>query len=182
MSEYVWPDEAAFGGAVVGAAWDGTVRALPVGAAVAGRVVGRQPFGVFLALDGHPEALGLARISAKPVCLPLPALGEPVTGEVVWHDERHHQVGIRLTAWARHEDLYPAFAGRVGEVVTGEVQKPTPIGTFLGLAHCVSGLIPAAALAEAELRLGQRVRVRIESAEPEHRRLSLSAPLGPGPG
>ncbi|MFB7669171.1 hypothetical protein ACFC1R_35545 [Kitasatospora sp. NPDC056138] len=65
-----------------------------------GEVIGRQPFGVFLRIDGLPGAMGLAEITAMPREAALPAPGTMVTGEVVWHAEHNHQVGIGLSEWA----------------------------------------------------------------------------------
>jgi hypothetical protein len=40
--------------------WAITVQRLPIGTKVSGTVIARQPFGVFIEIDGHPDALGLA--------------------------------------------------------------------------------------------------------------------------
>ncbi len=76
--------------------WKATVSALPVGARVSGRVIGRQPFGVFLLFDGVPNAVGLAEIAGMPCGVELPALGAVVVGEVVWHAGHNCQVRIKL--------------------------------------------------------------------------------------
>ncbi|MFD8562955.1 hypothetical protein ACFV1N_37255 [Streptosporangium canum] len=100
MSEYSWPEgpydvreERAR------ACWPATVEALPIGARVSGEVIGRQPFGVFLRIDGVPGALGLAEIGALPRGTVLPMPGTQVTGEVIWHAEHNFQVKIKLTEW-----------------------------------------------------------------------------------
>lgn len=64
--------------------WAATVAALPVGARVAGEVIGRQRFGVFIHLDGVPNAVALAEVTAMPHEMELPALGARVEGEVLW--------------------------------------------------------------------------------------------------
>ncbi|MER6154273.1 hypothetical protein ABT147_01880 [Streptomyces sp. NPDC001868] len=107
------------------------MRSLPVGTPVAGEVIGRQPFGVFLSVDGHPDAVGLARVDRMPRRLELPTVGQLVTGEVIWHAEHNHQVGIVLREWAEHEDPLPRFVERVGQVVTGRVTKIASIGFFV---------------------------------------------------
>jgi small subunit ribosomal protein S1 len=179
MSEYSWPPEdrrARAADAV--AVWSETVRSLPVGTPIAGEVVGRQPFGVFLSLDGHPEAVGLARVDRMPRCMELPTVGRFVTGEVVWHSEHNHQVGVTLREWAEHEDPLPQFVERVGQVVTGRVSKIAPIGFFVRVADCVEGLVPhvepVADLAKTP-REGQAVTVRIISVDLEERRVLLAA-------
>ncbi|MFE7767260.1 S1 RNA-binding domain-containing protein [Streptomyces sp. NPDC057438] len=182
MSEYSWPYEngrrTPAGGT---AAWTTTVRGLPVGTPVTGEVIGRQPFGAFVAVDGHPEAMGLARIDRMPRCHELPLVGQCVSGEVVWHAEHQHQVGIELREWAEHEDLLPGLTELVGQVVTGTVTKIAPIGYLVGVADCVEGLVRAAGttadLADA-VRVGQEVSVRIVAVEIEARRVLLSAEDG----
>lgn len=84
--------------------WTATVSALPVGSRVAGEVNGRQPFGAFILLDGFPEAVALAEITAMPHEMELPALGARVMGEVLWHAEHNHQVKVKLDEWTRSAD------------------------------------------------------------------------------
>jgi ribosomal protein S1 len=67
MDEYAWPT----GPEVLAAdevrrSWAATIAALPVGSRITGEVIGRQPFGVFIRIDGVPEAMGLAEITAMP--------------------------------------------------------------------------------------------------------------------
>ncbi|WP_460068847.1 S1 RNA-binding domain-containing protein [Streptomyces sp. YKOK-I1] len=179
MREYSWPSENGWCQATAAdLTWPETVRSLPVGTPIAGEVVGRQPFGVFLSIDGHPEALGLARIDRMPRCMDLPAVGNLVSGEVVWHAEHQHQVGIMLREWAEHEDLLPGFVERVGQVVTGHVTKIAPIGFFVRIADCVEGLVPltgpVADFAKS-VGEGQDVSVRIVDVDLEGARVRLSA-------
>ncbi|MEV7170501.1 hypothetical protein AB0O18_12460 [Streptomyces sp. NPDC093224] len=95
MSEYSWPGENGRHLPDVGSAWSETVRALPISTRVTGEVIGRQPFGVFLSLAGCPDAVGLARIDRMPRCMELPAVGQQVTGEVVWHADHNPPGGGR---------------------------------------------------------------------------------------
>lgn len=100
MPEFSWPDESQVPAPeAVERGWAATVAALPPGSRVRGRVVGRQPFGVFLLLDGVPDAIGLAEISAMPHHMELPLVGSTVAGEVIWHADRNRQVRIRLDEW-----------------------------------------------------------------------------------
>jgi hypothetical protein len=75
VDEYAWPDEPdELWAQRVGDSWPATVAALPIATAVSGKVVGRQPFGVFLLLAGLPDAVGLAEITAMARGTDLPAL------------------------------------------------------------------------------------------------------------
>jgi hypothetical protein len=78
--------------------WAATVAALPPGTHITGEVIGRRPFGVFIRVDGVPEAVALAEITAMPYGMELPALGAFVEGQVFWH-AHNHQVRVRLDEW-----------------------------------------------------------------------------------
>lgn len=71
--------------------WAATVASLPVGTRITGEVIGRQPFGVFIRIDGAPDAIALAEITAMPQVMDFPARGTFVSGGVFWH-ARNHQV------------------------------------------------------------------------------------------
>ncbi|MEV6431618.1 hypothetical protein [Nocardia sp. NPDC051463] len=66
MSEYSWPEDGRQLGELARQAWPATVQALPVGTRVTGVVIFRQPFGVFIRIDGIPDAVGLAEVTAMP--------------------------------------------------------------------------------------------------------------------
>ncbi|WP_437004629.1 hypothetical protein [Streptomyces sp. enrichment culture] len=79
--------------------WAATVAALPVGHRLTGKVVGRHPFGVFLPIEGVPDAVALAEITAMPLGMDLPAIGALVRGQVLWHADHNHHVEVRLDEW-----------------------------------------------------------------------------------
>ncbi|MGW7141898.1 S1 RNA-binding domain-containing protein [Streptomyces xanthophaeus] len=177
MSEYSWPEENGRHIPDTASAWTKTVRVLPAGTPITGEVIGRQPFGVFLSIDDHPNSVGLARINRMPRCMELPTVGQHVTGEVIWHADHNHQVGVMLSEWAKHEDLLPRF--RVSQTVHGRITKIASIGVFVRLADCVEGLIPLtkpAASAET-FREGQELSVQILSVDHERNRILLAQPL-----
>jgi hypothetical protein len=100
MDDYVWPTGAEVPAAdEVRRSWAATVAALPVGSRITGEVIGRQPFGAFLRINGVPGALGLAEITALPQGMDLPRLGAFVRGKVLWHASHNHQVKVRLDEW-----------------------------------------------------------------------------------
>ncbi|MFJ6658260.1 hypothetical protein ACIQNG_18125 [Streptomyces sp. NPDC091377] len=99
MSENQWPDDGIELGRRARIAWSATLEALPAGTPVIGEVIGRQPFGVFLRIDGVPDAVGLAEITAMPHGAELPRMGARVRGEVLRHTEHNHQVTITLDEW-----------------------------------------------------------------------------------
>ncbi|GAA5021727.1 S1 domain-containing protein [Streptomyces siamensis] len=101
MADRTWPVEPT--AEQIRRSWSATVSALPIGTRITGQVVDRRPFGVFLRIDGVPNALGLADIGSMPHGLSLPALGAQVSGEVVWHTDHNYQVRIRLGEWLAHD-------------------------------------------------------------------------------
>ncbi|WP_432178252.1 hypothetical protein [Streptomyces sp. NBC_00063] len=97
MHAYNWPKRAPdVTGQSPEEVWTATLAALPLGASVTGEVIARQPFGVFIRVDGVPNAMALAEIAAIPEEMGLPALGTHIRGEVIDHVEHNHQVRVRL--------------------------------------------------------------------------------------
>ncbi|WP_406395212.1 hypothetical protein [Streptomyces sp. NBC_00887] len=97
MDEYNWPTRRPDPpGQSPEEVWTATLAALPLGASIAGEVIGRQPFGVFIRVDGVPNAIVLAEITAMPEGMELPVLGARIRGEVIDHLEYNHQLRGRL--------------------------------------------------------------------------------------
>ncbi|WP_327369862.1 hypothetical protein [Streptomyces sp. NBC_01217] len=97
MDEYNWPARRPdVPGQSSEEVWTATLAVLPLGASVAGEVIGRQPFGIFIRVDGLPNAVALAEIIAMPEGMGLPILGARIRGEVIGHAEHNHQVRVRL--------------------------------------------------------------------------------------
>ncbi|WP_157102015.1 hypothetical protein [Nocardia caishijiensis] len=89
--EYFWPDDKEWARRAR-TAWPDTVQSLPVGSLVTGRVIGRQPFGVFIELDQKQDAIGLLRVTSLPLDTQLPLRGESVHGLVLWLESSNCQV------------------------------------------------------------------------------------------
>jgi hypothetical protein len=76
-------------------AWPETKSALPVGEGVHARVLARMPFGVFVEIHGHPDALGLMEITTLPRGSELPAVGAQFDATVVDHAAHNWQLRLR---------------------------------------------------------------------------------------
>lgn len=74
---------------VVRRSWAATVATLPMGSRITGEVIGRHPFGIFIRIDGVPDAVALVEVAAMPHGMDLPALATSVRGEVFWHADNH---------------------------------------------------------------------------------------------
>ncbi|MFB6636227.1 hypothetical protein ACFCYF_03115 [Streptomyces chartreusis] len=83
MDEYTWP-------AVPGVPATDAVRQswLPLRRCLwgphAGEVIGRQWFGVFIRIDGVPDAVGLAEVGRTRHAMELPVIGTEVAGTIIW--------------------------------------------------------------------------------------------------
>jgi ribosomal protein S1 len=156
--------------------WASSVQAFPCGAAVSGRVYRRERFGVFLDLDGDPEAHGFADIAgARCRRHGLPEVGTRISGRVRQHRDHNTQIVVALD-WSAIHDPWRDFNGRVGDVVTGTVTSVAPIGVFVAVGECIEGLVPSEALSArpvstARWAEGTPVRVRITELDADRLRL-----------
>ncbi|MFE5288343.1 hypothetical protein ACFRAQ_25550 [Nocardia sp. NPDC056611] len=108
MVEHFWPENVELARRSR-AAWAATVESLPVGSPVTGKVIGRQPFGVFIEIDQIPDAIGLVRVTFLPTDAELPARGELVEGHVHWHESHNCQV-IVMPSGGRESDYANAVS------------------------------------------------------------------------
>ena len=99
MTGYSWPEDHHRLAQRASEAWPATIEALPIGTHITGEVIARQPFGVFIRINGIPDAVGLAEIIPMPPETTLPDLDTAVVGEVIWHTEHNHQVRLKLHNW-----------------------------------------------------------------------------------
>lgn len=150
------------------------------GEIVSGTVAEVRNFGVFVALDGEPAGshAGFVRVpelswTRFDKVSDIVEAGRRVTVEVLHVDTRRGQVSVSLKAL--QEDPMVRLADRVGEVVSGRVSKPTPIGVFVRVAEGVEGLLPLSG--DEILCVGETVAVRIVEVDPHRRRFLL----GPAP-
>ncbi|MEV6895929.1 hypothetical protein [Amycolatopsis sp. NPDC051372] len=97
MNDYSWPDDPYQQLAErARTTWTATTEGLPIGTHITGQVIGRQPFGVFIRIDNHPDAVGLAEITTMPRHMGLPIVGTHVAARVIWHAAHNHQVKLSL--------------------------------------------------------------------------------------
>ncbi|MER7312072.1 MULTISPECIES: S1 RNA-binding domain-containing protein [Streptomyces] len=153
------------------------------GDVVAGLVTRIENFGVFVDLDGAPEAsvgfIPPPELSWRwlSFCHEAVSLGQRVSAEVLALDtERRGQAVLSLIAL--QENPWLVWAERVGSVVSGRVTKLVPFGAFIGLDDGIAGLIHNSELLAAapggEVRVGDVMTVRIAEVDPPMRRIRLS--------
>jgi len=164
--------------------WEGIAERYPAGKQVTGTVVSVTDFGAFVELEEDVE--GLVHVSELSWGHPenpkeVVKEGDEVSVVVLGCDEEARRISLSLRRtqrdpWEDVEAKYPR-----GQVVAGTVTKLTDFGAFVKLEDGVEGLVhvseidwghvnhPRDALSE-----GEAVEVKVLSADPEERRISLS--------
>ncbi|MGW2994663.1 S1 RNA-binding domain-containing protein [Streptomyces sp. NPDC001193] len=153
------------------------------GDVVAGVVVGIENFGVFVDLDGAPEAsvgfipppeLSWRWISS---CQEAVSLGQRVTAEVLALDSEMRGQAV-LSLVALQPNPWSLCADRAGSVIRGRVTKLVPFGIFVRLDDGIAGLVHRSELppARPELaaRIGDEMTVRVTDVDVPMRRIRLS--------
>ncbi|MBU1048457.1 S1 RNA-binding domain-containing protein [Candidatus Bipolaricaulota bacterium] len=164
--------------------WEGITERFTAGTQVTGAVVSVTDFGAFVELEQDVE--GLVHVSELSWGHPespkdVVSEGDVVTVVVLSVDESAHRISLSLRR--TQSDPWEAVAANYprGKVVPGAVTKLTDFGAFIKLEDGIEGLVhvseidwghvnhPRDVLAE-----GDEVEVKVLSADPSERRISLS--------
>jgi small subunit ribosomal protein S1 len=140
-------------------------------------------FGAFVDLGGVDGLVHVSELSWKHVDHPSEVVdvGQEVNVEVLDVDLQRERVSLSLKA--TQEDPWRQFARRheVGDVIEGRVTKLVPFGAFVEVDDAIEGLVHISELAdrhveraEDEVRVHDRVPVRIIDIDLDRRRISLS--------
>ncbi|MER5871933.1 S1 RNA-binding domain-containing protein [Streptomyces sp. NPDC002044] len=159
------------------------LMALHPGDVVAGVVARIENFGVFVDLDGAPEAsagfipppeLSWRWISS---CHEAVSLGQRVNAEVLALDtEMRGQAMLSLVAL--QPNPWSLWTDRAGSVIRGRVTKLVPFGIFVSLDEGIAGLVHHSELPpagpERTVRIGDEMTVQIAEVDVPMRRIRLS--------
>jgi small subunit ribosomal protein S1 len=140
-------------------------------------------FGAFVDLGGVDGLVHVSELSWKHVDHPSEVVdvGQEVNVEVLDVDLERERVSLSLKA--TQEDPWRQFARRhqVGEIIEGRVTKLVPFGAFVELDDAIEGLVHISELAERhveraedEVRVHDRIPVKIIDIDLDRRRISLS--------
>jgi small subunit ribosomal protein S1 len=140
-------------------------------------------FGAFVDLGGVDGLVHVSELSWKHVDHPSEVVdvGKDVQVEVLDVDLERERVSLSLKA--TQEDPWRQFARRheVGDIIEGRVTKLVPFGAFVELDDAIEGLVHISELAqhhvekaEDEVRVHDRVPVKIIDIDLDRRRISLS--------
>jgi small subunit ribosomal protein S1 len=140
-------------------------------------------FGAFVDLGGVDGLVHVSELSWKHVDHPSEVVdvGAEVNVEVLDVDLERERVSLSLKA--TQEDPWRQFARshEVGEIIEGRVTKLVPFGAFVEVDDAIEGLVHISELAdrhveraEDEVRVHDRVPVKIIDIDLDRRRISLS--------
>ena len=140
-------------------------------------------FGAFVDLGGVDGLVHVSELSWRHVDHPseVVEVGQEVRVEVLDVDLERERVSLSLKA--TQEDPWRQFARKheVGEIVEGRVTKLVPFGAFIELDEAIEGLVHISELAEHhveraedEVKVHDRIPVKIIDIDLERRRISLS--------
>lgn len=122
----------------------GVRQSITPGSIVTGRVVSVRDFGAFIDIGGgvqgllHISEMAWTRVAdASQIVAP----GQEIKVKVLRVDDEKIALGLRQLI----EDPWSVAAAtyKVGQVLTGKVEKVEKFGVFVALAPAVSGLVPA---------------------------------------
>lgn len=161
--------------------WMSVATRFSAGQSAAGKVTKLMPFGAFVEIA--PGIEGLVHVSemswVKRVHHPsdVVAVGQQVQVNILSIDETKKTVSLSLKDVSNDpwRDSQARFA--VGSDVTGSVVKKVKFGYFVDLAEGVTALLPLGNIAadrKDAVREGAVVTARVESVDPQARRISLS--------
>jgi small subunit ribosomal protein S1 len=164
--------------------WAGIAERCPAGKQVEGKVVSVTDFGAFVELEQDVE--GLVHISELSWGHPENPKDVVKEGDIVLvmilscdEDARRISLSLRRTQRDPWENVEAKYAR--GQVAAGTVTKITDFGAFVKLEEGVEGLVHVSEIDWGHvnhprdvLKEGEAVQVKILSADPRERRISLS--------
>jgi small subunit ribosomal protein S1 len=169
---------------------------LAVGQTRSGRVTRLTDFGFFVDLGGVEGLVPLKEISWRRDVKPGDVVKEGDVVEVLVREVEWDRNRVSLSLRAAGADPFAEVAAchPPGSVLRGRVTHLERFGAFVEVAPGVEGLIPVGVLGDGRrithprevVAEGQEMEVRVESVDPERRRLSLrpldgcAASLRPG--
>lgn len=158
-------------------------QTLEEGATLKGRVTRMADFGFFVDLGGAEGLVPLRELSWQRGVKPqdIAKVGDEVEVLVRSVDWDANRISLSLRALQTNPmDTFIASA-QIGAQMTGKIVRIEQFGAFVELEPGVEGLLPTGAIARGRriahpsqlVSVGQQVEVRIDSLEPDRKRISL---------
>ena len=168
----------------MGDPWDKVMEKFHPGDKILGKVVRCAPFGAFVELvpgiDGlvHISEMSYTKRVLKPEDEVKPGETVSVIIKTIEPEKRRISLSIRETFGDPWADVSAKYAK--GQAVQGTVEKKEKFGFFVQLEPGITGLLPLSLIRKSEsakdiekLEVGATVAVRIETVNPEERKISL---------
>lgn len=145
-----------------------------------GRIGQITEFGLFVNLGGLDGLVHLSELSWGRIENPAEVfkVGQRIKVKVLDVDPQRQRIALSIKAlkpdpWLTVEQRYQA-----GQLVEGKVSQMADFGVFVELEPGVEGLLHKTEISDgqlSELKVGDRILVKIINVDPERRRVSLSA-------
>jgi small subunit ribosomal protein S1 len=162
-------------------------ESLAVGQTVQGVITSIRDFGAFVDIGGIEGLIPVSEIAwgrIEDINERL-TVGQEVTVTVLkldWDQDRY-SFSLKDSLPDPWEEISGMFAE--GSVVTGKVVRLTEFGAFVALAPGIDGLVHISKLGAGRrishprevVQVGDAIEVKIDSVDPEKKRLSLSLPM-----
>lgn len=158
-----------------------SLKDLKVGQKVSGTISGIVKFGIFVAFSGLEGLVHISEIEWGHVKDPVTygKIGDPVEVEIIGIEGDKISLSMkRLTPdpWQKAAKKYS-----VGTIAEGTIDRITQFGVFIKLEDDISGLIHLSELSREPVKepqkivkLGQKVKAKIITIDPEDHRIGLS--------
>ncbi|MGL5831307.1 MAG: 30S ribosomal protein S1 [Candidatus Altimarinota bacterium] len=154
---------------------------LAVGNRVKGRISGVVKFGIFVAFDGLEGLVHISEIAWGHVKNPgdYGRLGDEVEVQIIGLEG--DKISLSMKRLTDDPWLEAAKKYKIGTVIEGEVSRVTPFGAFVKLSDDINGLIHVSEItgdengnAEGSLQVGEKIKAKVITIEPEEHRVGLS--------
>lgn len=154
---------------------------LAVGNRVKGRISGVVKFGIFVAFDGLEGLVHISEIAWGHVKNPgdYGRLGDEVEVQIIGLEG--DKISLSMKRLTDDPWLEAAKKYKIGTVIEGEVSRVTPFGAFVKLSDDINGLIHVSEItgeengnAEDSLQVGDKIKAKVITIEPEEHRVGLS--------
>lgn len=154
---------------------------IKIGSQVEGVVVAISPFGVFVELTspavGLEGLVHISEISWEKVDKPENyfKVKEKIKSKVIGIEKETGRLNLSVKQlkpdpWKRVKKKYAT-----GKKLTGQVTNLAPFGAFVNFEPGVEGLLHISKIpVDYNINVGDKVKVEVESLDPENRRMSLS--------
>ncbi|MGP3973344.1 S1 RNA-binding domain-containing protein [Streptomyces sp. 8N114] len=151
------------------------IEDLQPGAVCRGTVTAASATVLFVDLGGAAGVVTAPNLSWTRFTHPeqVARVGEEVVAVFLSVDSERDQVSLSLKE-LQHDPFLDFAATQLGAVMTGTVEKVTPIGVFLKLEENISGLLPVSDMPKESVKIGEKHPIVVSSINLHERRVTLA--------